>query len=47
VADYIEGPGIPGHELMGIVLDGELSVALDRVPAAGALLELVPAVTGG
>jgi hypothetical protein len=47
VADYVEALAIPGHEFMGVVLDGELMTALDRVPGPGATLELVPAVTGG
>jgi hypothetical protein len=47
VADYIEGLAIPGHEYMGVVLNGVLTDRLDRVPGPGAVVELVPAVTGG
>jgi molybdopterin converting factor small subunit len=47
VADYIASLAIPGHEYMGVVLDGELTDRLDQVPAPGAVVELVPAVTGG
>jgi sulfur carrier protein ThiS len=47
VADYVAALAIPGHEFMGVVLDGELMTALDGVPEQGATLELVPAVTGG
>ena len=47
VADYVAQLAIPSHEFMGVVLDGELTSELDRVPRPGATLELVPAVTGG
>jgi len=47
VADYVAAAAIPGHEFMGVVLDGELMTRLDRVPEPGATVELVPAVTGG
>ncbi len=47
IREYIEPLGIPGHEWMGTVLDGELSSDLDRIPEPGSTLELVPAMSGG
>ena len=47
IADYVGRLPIPDHEFMGVVLDGTLTGDLDLVPAAGARIELVPAMSGG
>ena len=47
IADYVAGLEIPEHEFMGVVLDGTLTGDLELVPAAGARIELVPAMSGG
>ena len=47
LAHYLEVLGIPEHEFMGIVLDGELSADRTRVPDSGSTIELVPAMSGG
>jgi len=47
VQAYLDSLAIPQHEYMGVVLDGTLTGDLSLVPAAGAVLELVPAMSGG
>ena len=47
IRDYIDALQIPGHEWMGVVLDGEMSGDVSRVPGPGSTLELVPAMSGG
>ena len=47
IADYVGQLPIPEHEFMGVVLDGTLTGDLTLVPAAGARIELVPAMSGG
>ena len=47
IADYLKQLPVPTHEFMGVALDGELSGDLTRIPAAGSVLELIPAMSGG
>ncbi len=47
LSDYLALLGIPEHEFMGIVLDGELSADRTRVPGPGSTIELVPSMSGG
>ena len=47
IADYLAQLTVPPHEFMGVVLDGELSGDLSRVPAVGSVVELIPAMSGG
>ncbi len=47
VQGYLDRLAIPRHEYMGVVLDGELTGDLSRVPGPGAVLELIPAMSGG
>ena len=44
---YLAQLSVPRHEFMGVVLDGELSGDMTRVPAPGSTLELIPAMSGG
>lgn len=44
---YLAQLSVPSHEFMGVVLDGELSGDLTRVPGRGSTLELIPAMSGG
>ncbi len=47
VADYLAQLSIPGHEYMGVVIDGTLTSDTTQVLEPGARLELVPAMSGG
>ena len=47
IADYIEKLDIPGHEYMGVFIDGTLTGDHSLVLEPGAELELVPAMSGG
>lgn len=47
VADYLERLAIPRHEYMGVVVDGTLTGDTSIVLAPGAVLELMPAISGG
>lgn len=47
IEDYLSQLTIPPHEFMGVVLNGELSGDLTRVPGPGSILELIPAMSGG
>jgi hypothetical protein len=47
LAHYLAVLDIPGHEFMGIVLDGVLSCDLTRVPGPNSVIELVPSMSGG
>lgn len=44
---YLAQLTVPAHEFMGVVLDGELSGDLTRVPGPGSTVELIPAMSGG
>jgi len=47
IESYLAQLTVPRHEFMGVVLDGELSGDLSRVPGPGSTLELIPAMSGG
>jgi len=47
VADYLGRLAIPGHEYMGVVVNGTLTGDTSIVLAPGSVLELVPAISGG
>jgi molybdopterin converting factor small subunit len=44
---YIQDLGIPPHEYYAVVRGGEVTKDLDAVPAAGEVIELLPAMSGG
>jgi sulfur carrier protein ThiS len=47
LAEYLASLGIPGHEYYAVVRAGALSKDLAAVPAAGEVVELLPAMSGG
>lgn len=47
VADYLEVLAIPGHEYMGVVVNGTLTGDTTIVLEPGDELGLVPAMSGG
>ena len=47
VAEYLDRLAIPGHEYMGVIVDGTLTGDKSIELPAGATLELVPAISGG
>jgi hypothetical protein len=47
VGDYLDQLDIPGHEHAGVIIDGRLSGDRTIVVGSGAVLELVPAISGG
>ena len=44
---YIQALGIPPHEFYAVVRGGEVTKDLDAAPAAGEVIELLPAMSGG
>ncbi len=47
VGDYLDQLGIPGHEYAGVVIDGRLNGDRTIVLEPEAVLELLPAISGG
>jgi hypothetical protein len=47
LADYVRVLGIPSHEFYAVVRAGVVSSNLGAVPAAGEVVELLPALSGG
>jgi hypothetical protein len=44
---YLRTLGIPPHEYYAVVRNGAVTRDLDGVPAAGEVIELLPAMSGG
>ncbi|MBN2359661.1 MAG: aldehyde ferredoxin oxidoreductase [Deltaproteobacteria bacterium] len=47
IADYVHDVGIPAHEYYAVVHRGEVTRDFNEVPATGAVVELLPLVSGG
>jgi sulfur carrier protein ThiS len=47
IADYVKELGVPAHEYYAVVYRGAVTKDLSEVPAMGAVVELLPMVSGG
>ena len=47
LSEYLRLLGIPPHEYFAVVRNGVVSTDLDAVLAAGEVVELLPAISGG